>query len=203
MRIPVLIMLPAQEPLRESASAFLAKRAPKIDFSYTQMPPGVNLDVNFSAIPVGTGSLFESPAASHPDVSENFAVRGFVEAEDASQIPESVGGHPLFADPKIESFQASPITCIGSPPMGSSASVRTNFRVTQLVQKGLDGSGIAIAIMDTGINLNHVQNKLGHAVLLDAANSWSPAGLSIPPGYRFLRATIQWIMDRCAHMTPC
>jgi hypothetical protein len=36
--------------------------------------------------------------------------------------------------------------------------------------------------MDTGINHKHVEKKLGKPILLDAANSWSPAGLTIPPG---------------------
>ena len=183
MRVPVLITLPAQESLRASASAFRAKRAPAPgDFSKTEMPGGIHLDTTFSAVPVGKGGAFETLESHEPEVSENFAVRGFVEVSHADEIPESVEGQPVFADPQIRPFQTPPITCGGTPPVGNSATVRAKINVAQLAAKQLDGTGIAIAIMDTGINLKHVTNKLGHAVRLDAANSWAPAGLSIQPG---------------------
>jgi Subtilase family len=182
MRIPILVTLPAQETLRESASAFRAKRVPTRDLSRTAMPAGIQLDTTFSAVPIGKGGLFESLASHEPEVSENFAVRGFVEATDATNIPKEMGGRLVFADPQIRAFQPQPMTCGGTAPVGNTQTVQSKLRVAQLAAKQLDGSGIAIAIMDTGINLAHVSGKLGHAVLIDAANSWVPAGLSILPG---------------------
>ena len=183
MRVPVLVTLPAQETLRESASAFRAKRVPTRDFADTAMPAGIQLDTAFSAVPIGKGGLFDTAASYEPEKSEDFVVRGFVETEDIANIPEAIDGRPVFSDPQISSFQVPPITCGGTAPVGNSATVQTRLNLTQLAAKQLDGTGIAIAIMDAGINRAHVSSKLGHAVLIDAANSWTPAaGLSILPG---------------------
>lgn len=58
------------------------------------------------------------------------------------------------------------------------------LRVTQLAAKGLDGANVAIAIMDTGINLAHLAGIPGLAPRLDAANSWSPPnGMTLPGRY--------------------
>lgn len=109
-------------------------------------------------------------------------MRGFVEAEDAAEIPTTIGGRLIFADPKIQPFQVVPMTCGGTAPVGGTATVRQKLNVAQLAAKQLDGAKIAIAIMDTGINRVHVSGKLGHPILLDATNSWTPAGISALPG---------------------
>lgn len=57
MLIPVLVSLPAQETLRESASAFRARRVPNRDIATTRMPVGIQLDTTFSAVPIGGGSI--------------------------------------------------------------------------------------------------------------------------------------------------
>lgn len=181
MRIPVLVTLPAQEPLRESAMAFRERRAPGIALANARVPARVELDPNFAAVPIGTGGPADTIASYDPTASVNFAVRGFVEAADPADIPPEVDGRPLFADPQIQPFQVMAITCGGTPPVGNAAKVRTKLKAAQLAAKQLDGKEVAVAIMDTGVNLAHVQSKLGHPVLFDAANSWSPAGSTIPP----------------------
>lgn len=182
MQIPVLLSLSAQEPLRESAMAFRERRPPTIALANARVPAGVTLDHSFSAVPIGTGRTTDTIASFDPGASGDFAVRGFVDAADASDIPAELDGRPLFADPQIRPFQVTAITCGGTPPVGNAATVRTKLKVAQLAAKQLDGSGVALAIMDTGINLAHVRNKLGQPVVLDAANSWSTTGLTIPPG---------------------
>jgi hypothetical protein len=113
-----------------------------------------------------------------PNRSENFAVRGFIEIDDPAKIPVESDGRPLFADPVIAPF----LTCGGSPAIGGVADVQKRLAVSQLATRGLDGSDVAVAIMDTGINLKHLRDKLGVSPLLDAANSWQPAGTTVTPG---------------------
>ncbi|MBS0249151.1 MAG: hypothetical protein JSR61_21260, partial [Proteobacteria bacterium] len=55
MRLSVLTVLGAQEPLRESAAAFRAGRRPDIPLSAAVVPPAIDLDLSFPAVPVGTG----------------------------------------------------------------------------------------------------------------------------------------------------
>ena len=179
MRIPVLALLNSQEPLQESAAASVEGRRATIPLEATRTPPQLQLDPNFAAVAVGSGRPSQMGLRSlAPNTSQRFAVRGFVEIDDPSNIPAEANGQPLFADPAIAPF----LTCIGSQPVGGVAQVRTKLNVAALAARGLDGSGVAVAIMDTGINLPYLKNKLGTAPLLDAANSWTPAGSSTAPG---------------------
>ena len=179
MRIPVLMILPAQEPLRESALAAQEYRTPTIPLYAASIPKQLELDSSYSAIPVGTGSRADTAAASlRATASDRFAVRGFIEAETPDDIPKTVDGRPVFADPKIQPF----ITCGGTVPIGDAARVKQKLRVAQLAAKGLDGTNVAIAIMDTGINLMHLKIALGAAPKLDAGNSWTAPGTTIAPG---------------------
>jgi hypothetical protein len=174
MRIPVLTVLNAQEPLRESAEAKIQRRAARIPLQATIAPPQIEIDPNFAAVPIGTGRAGQMSLESlTPGASERFAVRGFVEADDPSEIPRDA-----FADPVIAPF----LTCGGTPPVGGVADVKTKLNIAALHARGLDGQGVAVAIMDTGINLNHLKSKLGSMPLLDAGNSWRPPGSTTAPG---------------------
>lgn len=179
MRIPVLAILPSQEPLQESAAAAAAQRQPRIPLEAATAPPRVQLDSDFAAVPIGTGIPSEMRLeALTAAQSQRFAVRGYVEADDPSQIPTESDGAPLFADPVIAPF----ITCGGTPPVGSATDVHAQLNVGALDGRGLDGTDVAVAIMDTGINLAHLRNKLGVMPGLDAGNSWQPPGIPSLPG---------------------
>ncbi len=181
MRIPVITVLPSQEPLQESAAAGMARGGPT-DLSKVSTPGGLELDPNFNAVALGSGKIESSPSASThaPDTSATFAVRGFLEAASPEDIPAAIDGRPIFADPKISHF----LTCGGSPPVGSHVDVARKLDVAGLASRGLDGTGVAVAILDTGINLKHLNAKLGPGKqpLFDAGNSWTPQGDTTAPG---------------------
>jgi len=179
MRVSVFAMLPAQEPLRESAAASFEKRAPGRPLETARLPAALQIDPSFPAVPVGRGDAVGMALESvQPQTSENFVVRAYVEVDDPSQVPPTIEGRPVFADPVIAPF----LTCGGNPPVGSTAQVAAKLKVGALAARGLDGDGVAIAIMDTGINRAHLQAKLGAAPRLDAANSWTPPGTATLPG---------------------
>jgi subtilase family protein len=179
MRIPVITVLPADGALTESALAMREGRAPTIPLSQAKAPPGVTIDPTFPAIPLGSatgpGMTLET---LQPKQSAKFAVRGFVEVSDVRNVPPESDGNRIFSDPKIAPF----ITCGGSSPVGTNANVAQQLRVTTLAQNGLDGDGVAVAIMDTGINLAHLANKLGSMPRFDAGNSWTVPGDTTLPG---------------------
>jgi subtilisin family serine protease len=170
MRIPVLITLPAQEPLRESAAAAVERRAPTIPIEAARVPVRMEIDPSFAAVPVGVSDEFTTLESMQPGSSQDFAVRGFMEVDSPEEIPEEVEGRPVYADPRIEPF----ITCPGSPALGTVANVATKLQVAQLHAKGLDGTKVAVAIMDTGIDLAHLKTKLGRVPQHDVTNSWTP-----------------------------
>lgn len=182
MRIPVFLAMPAQEPLIESALAFRERRAPAFPLSYATLPKERDfvLDIDFAAVPLGTGDTTESvrAAVDQPAESELFGVHGSIEVESLEDVPVTIGQRSVFADPQIQPF----LTCGGSPPVGSVMHVQTKLAVAALAAKGLDGKDVAVAIMDSGINLDHLKKKLGAMPAFDFSNSWTPPGLTTLPG---------------------
>jgi hypothetical protein len=180
MRVPVLVVVPGQEPLRESASASIEGRAPSFGLENAKVPARLELDVSTPAVAMpspgeGPGAGFES---FDPQKAPAFAVRGHIEVDDPGEVPEVVDGQPVFADPRIEPF----VTCGGTAALGNFNTVATKLNLAALQAKGLDGSNVAIAIADTGINLAFLNTKLPVPAKFDALNSWTPPGGSTLPG---------------------
>ena len=189
MRYRVLTVLPKQEPLVESAKAFREGRSPTIPLRAARIPSGMEIDESAPALPMGSADLASmSMESMQADTSDQFVVQGFVEAQRPEDVPESSDGRVLFADPQIASFQNSRLiagfasTCGNSPALGDDKAVKSLLNVSALAAKHLDGLGVAIAIMDSGINLAHLTARLGPGVRLDAQNSWTPQGGLVPPG---------------------
>lgn len=179
MRIPVLAVLPAQEEFTRSAEAGFQRRGPPADLTRADLPGGFEIDPAFGAVPVGSGPGSDMSLDSvRAERSENFVVRGFVEAADEASIPEEVDGQPLFSDPVIAPF----LTCGGSPALGGVPQVAAGLKLSALHGRGLTGTNVAIAVMDTGINLAHLKGALGGMPRFDAGNSWRPPGSTIAPG---------------------
>ncbi|MER7132039.1 S8 family serine peptidase [Streptosporangium saharense] len=150
--------------------------------------PGVVLDNSFVPVAVprpvpATGgdplslnqALTFSLAAEHASV----LVRGEISDDELSTrltlLPNTrsdvIGVH---ADPVIESS----LVCGGDAPVGDWHDVERLLRVADLRSEGLDGSGVPLAIVDTGINAAHVAQRIGRAPVIDARNSWNPSGVS-------------------------
>ncbi len=178
MRVPVITVVPQQEALRESFEAYVQHRPRQLPMETAQLPPAIALDPSLPAVPIGTGRLEDATTASFdPKQTAAFAVRGFVEADNPRDIPPMIGDQRIFADPRIEPFQ----TC-GGGAVGDAKAVAAKLNVSALAAKKLTGTGTAIAIMDTGINLAFLNTQLGRAARFDAANSWTPPGSSNVPG---------------------
>lgn len=150
--------------------------------------PGVALDRSFVPValprPVPTAGgdpLSLSQATTFSLAAEHASVmlRGEISDDELSTrlslLPalrsDIVGVH---ADPVIESS----LTCGGDPPVGDWHDVERLMRTGDLKAEGLDGSGVALAVVDTGINAAHVRRRIGHDVTVDAGRSWNPEGVS-------------------------
>jgi hypothetical protein len=180
MPIPVLVVVPGQESIRESAAAFAEGRTATRDLREAAMPSLLSIDPEVPAVPIGTGRPEDLGAVSMaPDQSPAYAVRATINVERVEDVPEVVDGRPVFADPRIEPF----VTCGSSAALGNTANIATLLNLARLTAggRGLDGTNVAVAIMDTGINLAFLTSKLP-GVRLDVANSWTPPNGSILPG---------------------
>ena len=177
MPISVFAVLPSQEPLRKSATAELQKRSPDFGLEHVKTPPLFTIDPTVPAVAIGDGDPATSSLESlHPDNSQMFVVSGTVAVDDPGKVPVQSGGVQFFSDPPIDTFQ----TCIGTGAVGGVAQVAAKLNLATLAKRGLDGTNVAIAIMDTGINLNHLNAKRGKPTRNDPANSWTPPGFAVP-----------------------
>ncbi|MEU4696527.1 S8 family peptidase [Nonomuraea dietziae] len=154
--------------------------------------PGVMLDPSFNPVAVPR----PVPPAGGDPLSLNQPLDFSMAAEEASVLvrgeisddelttrlallptlrPDVVG---VFADPVIEPN----LTCGGDAPVGDWRDVERLLGTSALHAEGLDGSGVALAVLDTGINAAHVARHLGRGVNLDAERSWNPSGVQGRPG---------------------
>ncbi len=150
----------------------------------------VEFDIGFGMVPI---PMFEdSPESSfafgelrdggqEPQIQSVIA-RGTVDEEELEVFERRAEseGIKVFSDPAISSLQWG--VSHPSGPIGSLRSVRSRLNVSTLEQNGLDGRGVAIAIMDTGINLTHLRHN-GIYAQLDPSITWSPATHSPFPGH--------------------
>jgi subtilisin family serine protease len=98
-------------------------------------------------------------------------------ADDAVLINSMLEQHPdvkgVYSDPQI----GVTLTCPESPPLGDEKTVAGLLATEALGANGMDGSGVLVAIVDTGFNLQYLRDK-GKQPNFDTSKSWVPtAGL--------------------------
>lgn len=76
----------------------------------------------------------------------------------------------VFADVEIQSS----LICAGSAARGSHTDVESLLCVNKMKEKGMTGQGVYVAIVDTGINMAHL-NSRGKNPSINLAWSWKPA----------------------------
>jgi subtilisin family serine protease len=156
------------------------------------LPSAFSLDANYEPV------LVPTPVAEEPG-ADRFAFstpRTFAARPEAAShvvrgaIPDGVhqqgalaelAAHPdvigVFADPVIETT----LVCPGDPAVGTDTDVATQLAVTALAKKGMDGSRVSVAVVDTGVNVAHLKAK-GRTPTLNTAKSFTPAGVATTPG---------------------
>jgi len=168
----------------------------------------IELDLEFGALPVGKGSRAgeltftpERPAdLLKPENSEKFIIRGFVKGDGGLERlarEKTDGGLIFHTDPPIIGLLAPPRpTCGTSPYVGHTDTVRRKLHVRTLSDFGLDGSNVALAIVDTGIYLPRITQLLGDIKPsgfhphVDRANSWKEHVVTEAFGHRLGHGTM-------------
>lgn len=145
--------------------------------------PGLHVDGGFAPVAIPAASLpalSSSQALSTDDLDElsspahtSYIVRGEVEEDELESLLNAAKSSAqvidVYADATIE---VCPI-CPGDPARGTAADVERLLCADRLRRAGMDGRGVLVAIVDTGINLRHL-NARGKTPGLDAIRSWRP-----------------------------
>jgi len=142
-------------------------------------PKDLHIDTTFTPVPLGRKSADAGPEMAAAGESEQYVLRGTIDSADIDRYGEARDGMRIFADPAVGLTQPAKPSCPGAPPHGTASTIRGLLRVDALQAQGLNGEGVAIAIVDTGINLAHLRRQ-GLAPRLDPHIHWSPAQASRP-----------------------
>jgi Subtilase family len=191
--VRVLLETPKDSALAEAAKALLVGQNPHdilSSWARAKSSRDCIYDPHFGAAPIaaGAGATGISPAEFDPDASARFIVRAFVKADSPADVPASIEGELVHSDPPVGRY----LTNGNSQAVGNTMDVQTKLDTDILGQYGLDGAGVAVAIVDTGIFLPRLTKRLGAAPAFDTANSWSPISVVTPAG-----------MHRIGHGTMC
>jgi hypothetical protein len=222
--VRVLAVLKRQEKkqqwLVDLATNLVHNEPPRVvESEESLLPSDFVLDTSFYAVPLGPYQPdtldFENERISldHaglsvflPENSEYFTIRGFVQASGPASMPVDIRGKDgesdlkLYSDPRT----GASLLCPNDDPLGTIDDARAKLRVDRLGAYGLDGSKVAVAMLDSGIFLQHLSriNLLTGAYeltrpeprfplpkrlpadppMLDVANSWTPDRMATPPG---------------------
>ena len=195
----VILESPRSDALIESAWFAMSGRSPNLARDATPALPGLEIDREYSAIPIPTvdedapeGFSFASLTAATTgegvvsalpsvEVTDRFVYRGMIDDKDLPGVQEAAlaAQVEVYADPPVSILRGG----VSYPrrAMGSAADVRGLLGVPTLEDMGFDGHGVAVAIVDTGINLGHLRDR-GVAASLDATVFWKPP-TSAEPGH--------------------
>jgi subtilisin family serine protease len=166
-----------------AATALEVSAAPKVSgceydstFPPTAVPGRRALGQAVSVFAAAAFDLVVEPEES------TYVVRALVDENKLDDLAAARNVVGVFSDPVIEP-QA---VCPGSPAVGTDADVERLLCAPALRAAGMDGTGVLVAIVDSGINLAHLSAK-GKTPAFDAARSWVPQpGLtpgSLPVGH--------------------
>jgi Subtilase family len=164
-----------------------------------RVPSEFTVDPSFGAIPIGHGTRhgdgIDLKAFLDPQKSKTFLVSGSVRAS-RDRVPEFLvekgEKYPVHSNPLVgglrQDVKPCPPTCGTSQSVGDTSDVRQKLGFQTLQHNGLDGSGVALAIVDSGIYRPRLERALGEALQsarplkLDVNYSWKPPQLVTQPG---------------------
>ena len=177
----VIVEMSYNEDLAKVAFSDAPTAGKELDTDTVPKIAGVNFDKSFAPVnlpglavrtamdvPYVSGAKFD--LASSPEQS-TYIVRAEVDEGKIHELSSNKSVVGVYADVEIRPT----IICPGSAPMGTDKDVENLLCVPQMHEhNGMDGSGVMIAIVDTGFNLDYLAAH-GKQITLDAARSWVPS----------------------------
>jgi hypothetical protein len=138
----------------------------------------------------------ESPVVDATPGHGTWLVRGeMAEGRAMPKLPEGVVG--IYADAEVQPA----IICPGSGPLGTHLDVERLVGVPALQRCGMDGAGVLVAIVDTGVNMARL-NAAGKTPTFDAARSFSTIA-GVTPGSAAVGHGTMCAFDACIAAPRC
>jgi Subtilase family len=215
IRVLAVLQKDGRPWLVDAARALLGGEAWRIDKPEAGLPEAFELDQSFFSVALGSTAPSEFNFDRdvdkialaddlQPENSRYFVVRGFVKARGLQLVPRNIEDLELYSDPSIYTS----LTCGTDRAVGSVVDVRNNLGAAKLAAQlpPLDGAGVAVAMVDSGIFLQHLTRvnlltavnealrmrprpayplparPLADPPILDVINSWRPPRVATPPG---------------------
>src|SRR3972149_753664 len=181
----VIVEMKYNKDLAEVAFSTAPTAEKRLDTGTVPKVPGVSFDENFA--PVNLPGITARTAMNVPLISgvkfdlalepkeSTYIVRAEVDDSKIEELSGTKSVVGVFADVEIQPA----IICPGSPALGTDADVEGLLCVPQLHGIRMDGLGVLLAIVDTGINLKYLAAH-GKTITLDPARSWVPSAGMIP-----------------------
>ncbi|MEO5348535.1 MAG: S8/S53 family peptidase [Magnetococcus sp. YQC-3] len=119
--------------------------------------------------------------SDHPEEA-SYLLRGSVqttEAELAKHV-ENMAKHPGVKGVYID-HEIRPIANCNGAPVGNAQNVQSLLKVPFMRRRMMDGHGVKLAIVDTGVNLSYLATQ-GVNLAFDATLSWSYNPTAVTPG---------------------
>lgn len=181
----VMVELRHNKDLANVAFSSVPDVEKSLDIGTVPKIPGVSFDATFApnSIPgMVARSALDTPYVSgakfdlsfEPEHS-TYIVRAEVDEARIDDIKGNSAVVGVFADVEIQPT----IVCPGSPALGTDADVERLLCVPQMHRTGMDGAGVLLAVVDTGINLGHLASH-GKTITLDIGRSWVPTAGMVP-----------------------
>jgi subtilisin family serine protease len=180
----VIVELSYQKRIAAVSAAFAETGERAMDTAVLPKLEGISWDEQYPPVPL-PGRVELSEPEDPKDISARylpdedpehatFLVRGAVEddaglaaLERSAEKARAVVG--VYADVRIE---PCPI-CPGDPPMGTDEGVERLLCADRLHECGIDGLGVLVAVVDTGINMDYLRSR-GKIPGFDQFRSWVP-----------------------------
>lgn len=156
----------------------------------SELPDWIRLDDSYQPVPRyqhvpsgGDSALHLQSLPTAVQTPQAYVIRASVAETDLDRVSDHFGPDRVFADPQIASQElgGAPITCGTSPAVGGHRDVQTKLNVSRLHASGATGRSTALAVMDSGIDENHLRN-IFPAVNIDGQVTWRPPGCPPAPG---------------------
>jgi len=167
----------------------------------------LSLDSSFQPVMVPNPTAFPAARRNRSAASSafqshqaSFISRGSIPSNALEDLMESADRDPnvvgVFADPKIE-----PIATCPNGPVGSDYNVEQSLSIDRLRQYGMDGAGVKVVVVDSGVNLGYL-NQRGKYPSFDSSLSWGAHPSDLPGSMAVGHGTM-CAFDACIAAPQC
>jgi hypothetical protein len=188
----VILELAHTKKLESYGMAVMSGEETALDLGVSPKVDLLTYDESFAAVTMPhlftrdhpEGELFDTMAGfsfdARPEAS-TYLVRGTVEEEALPQFEEEIQRKrsvvAFYSDTAIQPT----IVCPGSAPVGDDSTVESLLCTPKLHRNGMDGKGVMVAVVDTGVNINYL-NSQGKTPAFNQALSWAWDPAQVTPG---------------------